>query len=280
VNEDLDATRVMRIVDHPVRMKIIELLATRGPMSWKELSLELGTGTGTLYHHLDTLEKIVTRDSSKKYVLTPMGEQVHAQLRSVPTQSPDLRTGRNVGHGSDGILSNIIAPRSLLRFMTATAPRSLVSLLVISGVVVGIALYSKIELILFAFGPSPNLIVTAAGYVASLLLVSAISYASSSLLFKQKPELLTLVSSSSLSFLPMAGLSLLLKYLVNQHALGILADRTVLTAFVALFQALSVVVLSSGTSVASGLRIEKTLIVGLILLYISMSVLFIQGRIL
>jgi hypothetical protein len=78
----------------------------------------------------------------------------------------------------------------------------------------------------------------------------------------------------------MAGLSLLPKYLVNQHALGILADRTVLTAFVALFQALSVVVLSSGTSVASGLRIEKTLIVGLILLYISMSVLFIQGRIL
>ena len=61
VNEDLDPTRVMRIVDHPVRMKIIELLATRGPMSWKDLSVELGTGTGSLYHHLDTLEKIVAR---------------------------------------------------------------------------------------------------------------------------------------------------------------------------------------------------------------------------
>ena len=270
----------MRIVDHPVRMKIIELLATRGPMSWKELSLELGTGTGTLYHHLDTLEKIVTRDSSRKYVLTQMGEQVHAQLQSVPTRSAVQHVGPDAGHESGGTLSNIIAPRSLLRFMTATPPRSLTSLVIISGLVIGISLYSKIELILFAFGPSPDQLFTAASYVASLFLVSAISYGSSSLLFKQKPELLTLVSASSLSFLPVAGLSLLLIYLVNQHALGILADRTILTAFVALFQGLSVVVLSSGTSVASGLRIEKTLIVGLILLYASMSVLFIQGRIL
>src|ERR1700674_1654732 len=87
VKEDLDPTRVMRIVDHPVRMKIIELLATRGPMSWKELSVELGTGTGSLYHHLDTVEKIVNRDQARKYALTPLGEEVYARFRSIPTEN-------------------------------------------------------------------------------------------------------------------------------------------------------------------------------------------------
>ncbi len=280
MNEDLDPTRVMRIVDHPVRMKIIALLATRGPMSWKELSVELGTGTGSLYHHLDTLEKIVSRDSSRKYVLTPLGEQVYVQFQSIPTQGQVRDTARDGSRETGGILGNIIAPRYLLRFMTATPPRSVASLLIISGLAVGISLYSGIELIVFAFGPSPALSVTTGSYVASLFGVVAISYGSSSLLFKQRPEILTLLSSSSLSFLPMVGLSLLLSYLVNQNALGVLADRTALTAFVALFQVWSVIILSSGTSIASGLRIEKTLIVGLILLYISMSVLFIQGRIL
>jgi hypothetical protein len=271
----------MRIVDHPVRMTIIELLATRGPMSWKELSVELGTGTGSLYHHLDTLEKIVARDSSRKYVLTPLGQEVYARFRSLPIRIPAHSSGRTTPQtqGSRGPLGSLLSPRTLLRFITSTPARSVTSLVLISALVLGVSSYAGIQLLLFAFGPAQSLLITLGSYLVSLFLVTGISYGAASLLFKQKPEILTLLSASSLSFLPMACLALLLNLLVKQNNLGILADRTALTALIAVFQGWSVLVLSSGTAVASGLRIEKTLIVGLILLYISMSVLFIQGRI-
>jgi predicted transcriptional regulator len=71
-DEGLDPAKVIRIINHPVRMRIIELLAVK-PMSWKELSTEVGVKTGSLYHHLDTLEKIVARDSERRYTLTRLG---------------------------------------------------------------------------------------------------------------------------------------------------------------------------------------------------------------
>src|SRR5271156_4016181 len=79
----------MRMVNHPVRMRIIELLAVK-PMSWKELSTELGVRTGSLYHHLDTLEKIVTRDPERRYTLTRLGMEIYTQLndeKKTPAQS-------------------------------------------------------------------------------------------------------------------------------------------------------------------------------------------------
>src|SRR5438105_603683 len=151
----------MRIVDHPVRMKIIELLATRGAMSWKELSLELGTGTGSLYHHLDTLEKIVARDSSRKYVLTPLGQEVYARFRSLPIRIPthtSERTTTRPQPGSGRSPGNILGPRILLRFITSTPARSLTSVVIVSALVLGISSYAGMQLVLFAFAPAASLL--------------------------------------------------------------------------------------------------------------------------
>jgi hypothetical protein len=280
MSEELDPTRVMRIIDHPLRMKIIELLATKGPMSWKDLSKELGTGTGSLYHHLDTLEKIVTRDDSKRYALTPVGKQVYRQVTTVAARDSALHSqlGRP-WHDSASVVSGVVAPRSLLLAMTSGAARSIAGLVVISAIVLVATAYSGVELIIFAFSSSPNLFVTGGSYLGSLLFVTCVSYIASWLLFNQKPEFLTLLSSSTLSFLPVAGLSVVLSYMQGTGTLGVLADRTPLTILLAVVQGWSALLLSSGASVASGLRIEKTLIIGLALLYISMSVLFVLGAV-
>jgi len=278
MSEELDPTRVMRIIDHPLRMRIIELLATKGPMSWKDLSKELGTGTGSLYHHLDTLEKIVTRDDSKRYALTPVGEQVYRQVTTVATKESAQRSQfERPSRDSASVVAEVVAPRSLLRGMTSGIVRSVLGLLVISALVVAATAYSGVELVIFTFSSSPSLLITGGSYVGSLLLVTCVSYGSSWVLFKQKPEFLTLLSSSALSFLPVAGLSTLLFYLQEIGALGALAERTPLTIVLVVIQGWSALLLSSGISVASGLRIEKTLIIGLVLLYISMSVLFVIG---
>jgi len=134
--------------------------------------------------------------------------------------------------------------------------------------------------VVFAFSPSPSLSVALGTYAGSLLLVTTTAYASSRVMFRQKPEFLTILSSSALSFVPVAGLSSLLFFLQKESALGVLvANRTALTVLLALTQTWSALLLSSGMSVASGLRIEKTLIVGLALLYVSMSVLFMFGAV-
>ena len=50
---------VFTIISHPVRVKIIELLANHGPMGFKELKKELGISTGSIYHHLSMLSDFI-----------------------------------------------------------------------------------------------------------------------------------------------------------------------------------------------------------------------------
>src|SRR2546428_12948427 len=84
MHERPETNRITKVLDHPARKRIIELLGARGAMPWKELAAELGMGTGALYYHIDTLEGIVARDSSKRYSLTKPGQEVYEYLKANP----------------------------------------------------------------------------------------------------------------------------------------------------------------------------------------------------
>jgi DNA-binding transcriptional ArsR family regulator len=285
-DEGLDPAKVMRMISHPVRMRIIELLAAK-PMSWKELSTEVGVKTGSLYHHLDTLEKIVTRDSERRYTLTRLGREIFAQLndeKKTPAQSMQGIEKAMKKKTLGGSVREVFVPRSLIVPLTSTRSRGIVSLLGISALALGLLLLSGDELVLFSFSPSSSMLVSVATYAVSLAALTVAAYVALAVAFKERGDVVTLLTSTALSFIPLclfgAALRLLEAYASPASAafpLSIFADSAVVTVMFAFFQAWGAGVVGAGMSVASGLRVEKTLVVSLVVLYATMLIILLQG---
>lgn len=75
-----DASPEVRVMGHPVRKRLIELLGEKQSVSFSELREETGLPVGTLYYHLDVLSGLVTQDGSKKYVLTKDGIKFYSEM--------------------------------------------------------------------------------------------------------------------------------------------------------------------------------------------------------
>ena len=285
-DEGLDPAKVMRIINHPVRMRIIELLAEK-PMSWKELSTEVGVRTGSLYHHLDTLEKIVTRDSERRYTLTRLGREIYSQLndeRKTPAQSMQGIEKAMKKKTLGGSVQEVFVPRSLIVPLTSTRSRGLASLVGISALALGLLLLSGDELVLFSFSPASSPLLSVATYAVSLAALTAAVYITLAVAFKEHGDVVTLLTSTALSFIPLClfGAALHLLYAAAPPAsasfpLSIFADSAAVTVMFAFFQAWGAGVIGAGMSVASGLRVEKTLVVSLVVLYATMLIILLQG---
>ncbi len=285
-DEGLDSAKVMRIINHPVRMRIIELLAER-PMSWKELSGELGVRTGSLYHHLDTLERIVARDSERRYTLTRLGREIYAQLadeRKSPAQSMQSIERVMKKRTLAGTAREVLVPRSLIVALTSTRSRAAASLACISALVVALLLLSGDQLILFSFSPSGSALLSVSTYVGSLAALAAVAYVSLAIVFKERGDAVTLLTSTAMSFLPLClfGAALHLLYAgptppSAAFPLSVFGDSAAVTVIFAFFQAWGAGVVGAGMSVASGLRVEKTLMVSLVVLYATLLIVLVQG---
>jgi len=284
--EGLDSAKVMRIVNHPVRMRIIELLAVR-PMSWKELSTELGVRTGSLYHHLDTLERIVTRDSERRYILTKLGQEIYAQLndeRKTPAQSMQGIEKAMKKRTLSGLVREVFVPRSLIVPLTSTSYRALASLTAVSALAIALLVASGDELVLFSFSPSSSPVLSVSTFAASLAVLTAAAYAALVVAFKQRGDVVTLLTSTALSFIPLCLFGAGLRFLyagappaAATFPLSVFGSSAAVTVMFAFFQAWGAGVVGAGMSVASGLRVEKTLVVSLVVLYATMLIILVQG---
>jgi DNA-binding MarR family transcriptional regulator len=277
---ELEPGRVMKIVNHPVRMRIIELLATKGPLSWKELSGDLGIRTGSLYHHIDALERIVTRDSEKKYVLTKFGREIYANISENPALASQNIEKVIKRRSPSSIIQGIFVPRSLIYVWTSTRSKAAISAVIVSALLAAALVASSEQLVLYSFSPADGVVFSAATYLGSVALVVVLAAVSLRAFFRQKSDLTILFPSVILSFLPVVLFGLLLSFLTGPESLSSLGDRSLLTVAVAFFQAWGAGILGAGMSVASGLRIEKTLMVSLVLLYATTVVVFVQGGVL
>jgi DNA-binding transcriptional ArsR family regulator len=284
--EEFDSAKIMRIVNHPVRMRIIELLAAR-PLSWKELSTQLGVRTGSLYHHLDTLERIVARDQKRRYTLTRLGQEIHSELndeKKTPAQSMKGIEKVMKKGTFGGLVREIFVPRGLIVPLTSTRSKGVVTLAVISALILGLLLVSGNELVLFSFSPTSNLLLSVSTFAVSLAALAATAYAALAVVFKERGDVVTLLTSTALSFLPLCLFGAALHVLYANAAsapagfpLSIFADTTLVTVMLAFFQAWGAGVMGAGMSVASGLRVEKTLVVSLFILYATLLLILLQG---
>lgn len=148
-----------RVVKHPVRRRIIELLGLRGSMSFTELKSEMNLAVGTLYYHLDVLDGYVVQDDERRYVLSREGRRLYEMIAS------------GGGQGARDAGRTIFIPSW---FFTALEekPSASVACFIITSIVGGVASYFSGQILLLThYGVSgfPSL-VDAAFFPASIII--------------------------------------------------------------------------------------------------------------
>ncbi|QQG48522.1 MAG: helix-turn-helix transcriptional regulator [archaeon] len=264
------AKEVSRVLEHPLRRKIIQTLGASGPLTWKELSSAIGTSTGALYHHLDVLEGLVVRDNERRYSLTGLGKEVY----SWPVNEPRSFSGSK-GSRLREVVAGILLPRAAIESASSTLVRSIFGSLIFSlAVAVGVALTgTKITIL------SVSIAQDSADSIEWFLVTVAVLFASlyfGSIVFKCRARVSPLVVSISAALVPLAGFSVI--YWLFQRAWpALLVESRSITLVLVAFQALSLGILGAGVSVATGARIEKTLLGCLALLYVGIAVMPVLG---
>ena len=269
--ETLDPKRVMRIIEHPTRRAVIEAIGKNGPMQWKGLAEQVGEKTGALYHHLDVMEKLVVRDKEGRYALTRLGVDIYDQMSRDAVLSPKMVVKileRNSGRRT---AAELFAPRVVLGRMSSNRRSWVASFALMFFPSVALLTYSKEAVWLFSAVPVSDYLTPGASLAASVIAVAGVPLVILRIGFRSRVNPGPLFVAGAMSLLPFVVFGAL------QSDLTPVLSSTSLTVVLVLLQAWMAGVVGAGASVASGLRIERTLLVSLILVYASV-VLILLGQ--
>ena len=251
------------VLRSPLRLRIIRLLGERGPLPFKELKRELGAGVGTIYYHLSIMSDLIEQDEKKRYRLNELGMRIFTALQ-------------------DGTFSGVVrAPtateRALKLFLLSPLLRT-----ACEDMRVGVPAAFFIVL-LGAFGCSQ------AKLMPVLLFYIRTSVAGALELF------LHYLGQQMLIFLACECLSILfLRRLGGEHQLlvGLSVASLPLAIFPYIYMLLpyelsyrllpffhlwSILLVCSAISLGKGVRLDRSLPIGLVLMFINMLVLAFLG---
>lgn len=259
----VDASRYYTLLRDPARRRIVELLGEEGKVGFKELRQSLGLGVGTVYYHLDMLSEFVTQDEERKYMLNDRGRFLYASLRegSLP---PALQMGDALSHrlGRWVFLSPVFS-KSARPFVLL--PIALVVLLLGAF---GSAMASVEPMLLFyrpftGLGFEAVFALFIANWIGLYLFGEVMVY----LFFKRSGGDLQLFVCIGVAALPLAVFPYLFLFL----------DYTVLQYLLFAFQVWTLLLLSGAFSFGKGIRLDKSIILSLIVVYLNTMILFLFG---
>ncbi len=271
-SDERGPAKLGRALEHPVRHRIVELLGERGPLSWKELSGDLGIGTGALYYHIDALEGIVARSEEKKYALTRQGQKVYRFILEYPSSNPDSIAGRMKPSRRTLLAREVFIPRGVVQRLALGGSAALLSSAVLGSVAVIVLILARAAPYLFYLSPSASPLWTLLGYLTTLATLVGVGTVSSLLLSRTRPAMGPLIFGGSLSIIPIAAFGVVARVFFPSGSPGVMV-----TPVLVFFQAWSALVFASALSVASASRIEVTMLVSLGLLYATLVVMTYAG---
>jgi len=259
-----DLSRYYTLLRDPARRKIIEILGTHEKVGFKELREALGLGVGTVYYHLDMLSDFITQDKQRKYRLNDRGQTLYRILKegSLP---PTLEISEAFSHrlGKWLFLSPFFAKTvKPLRFFPVS-----IAILLIGAF--GSA-YAELDSALFFYFPYSAHSFTGVmalyifNWVGLFLFAELFTY----LLYRRVGNDLQLFTCLGLAAFPMAifpYIYVVTSDVTSQYALFIL-------------QIWSVLLVSAAFCFGKGIRLDKAIVVSLIVMYLNMAILFMLGR--
>jgi DNA-binding transcriptional ArsR family regulator len=258
----------------PARRKIIELLGEQGKLGFKDLRSNLGLGVGTVYYHLDMLSDFISQDKSRKYSLNDRGQLLYRSLKDGHV-SPVLNAGSEAfGHrlGRWLFLSPVFSKMGRLNVFLPIA----VIVLIIGAF--GSALDNLEPLFFFYFSSTrgfESIVLMWLFYWVSLfLLADAIIY----VLFRRTGSDLQLFACVGVAALPLAIFPYV--YMVFPYVYRAVPATTLWLsrAVLLILQVWTLLLISSAFSFGKGLRLDRSIIVTLIILYFNIVLLILFGH--
>ena len=271
-----EASRYYTLLRDPARRKIIELLGEQGKLGFKELRSSLGLGVGTVYYHLDMLSNFIAQDKSRKYSLNDRGQLLYRTLKD-GNVSPALKVGSEaLSHrlGRWLFLSPVFAQSVHLRIFLPLA----VAVLIVGAVGSAVAKQEPVFLFYFASTKSfENVALIFLFYwVGLFLLADAMIY----ILFRRTGGDLQLFACVGMAALPLTlfpyvYVAILPYVIALVPPVSLWLPRLVLL----IFQVWTLLLISSALSFGKGLRLDRSIIVTLVILYINIIFLILLGRV-
>ena len=102
-----------------------------------------------------------------------------------------------------GSVQEVFVPRSLSSRSRRRGRGAIASLVGVSALALGLLLLSGDELVLFSFSPTSSALLSVATYAASLAALTAAAYVALAVAFKEHADVVTLLTSTALSFVPL-----------------------------------------------------------------------------
>jgi DNA-binding transcriptional ArsR family regulator len=278
--KEIDIFRIYKLLDHPIRREIIELLGERERVGFKEFTERLQINVGTLYYHFDILRGLITQDQDRKYVLTDLGKMAYQFLTSKKGQLMEIEVKEKakIARPHSRIVNNVKAvfwPSGLFLSLYQSPKRHLADIILIIAFGGWIMYEARLEpaLFFFDFGKSLLLEMAVARLLIGLLVILIVSEVMSRFFFQRSGGNLSLLIGASFSLLPLfvfPGLFLLERW--NLIPPINMPWSSVLQLF---FQVWSLCVLSCAISLSKGLKTEKAVVISLLLIYLNIGYLFI-----
>jgi hypothetical protein len=128
---------------------------------------------------------------------------------------------------------------------------------------------------LYFVHPHSSLILTFGVYFASLGAIVLVCFVTAKAIYKSNLDVVSMAAVSAFSFVPVIAASMLT--LIPQIQIFLSSSSIGYTLLLVFVQVWSSALLGAGLSVASGIRIERTLPVGLFVLYVTMVLMLLQG---
>jgi len=259
-----ETSQYYTLLRDPTRRKIVEILGEQGKIGFKELRSSLGLGVGTVYYHLDMLSDFLVQDKSRKYMLNDRGQLLYKSLKE-GTGPTALNVGEALSHrmGRWLFLSPIF-----LRTMTRLEVFLPVSAAILFLGAFGSAL-AKIEPVFFFYFPSTRTFESS--FVMFFFYWGGLFFLSDVLchvLFKRAGNDLQLLAGLGFSSLPLAIFPyfyMLLSAEVSRYVLLV-------------FQVWTLLLVSAALSFGKGLRLDRSILLSLVILYFNIVLLILLGR--
>ena len=267
-----EKSRIFGIFNHPIRGKIVGILAEKGPLTYTDLRKEMELGVGTLYYHLSILGDLVSQGRDKRYSLSELGVASNRFLKSgsenVESKIEDSKLTPLLTLSSGLPLIRILNDRPSLHLIWAAA------IVVVGGISSGLAGLTP-RLFFFLEG-NPNPLVSFGTFVVGWIALFAILGVGTRFGFNRKGGDLSLLAGTAFSYAPMTIFSLIWLGDVS-FGFGITSifDGWAARILFFILQAWSLSILVSVIKISKNLQTSRAVLLVLAIAYINATLLLV-----
>jgi hypothetical protein len=258
--------RVYNALGDPVRRHIIQILQEKGKAGFRELRDALRLTPESLFRMLNTLEGIITQDKDENYLLSDEGRSALEAVRA----GNAIETGPDVRETRPGFLTReLLFARSIFQYLNRAPFRALPLAIAIVSFGGWVSSQTNLEpLLLFYVNPPPGpsrawfLLMFPLGWLATFAAAEVLSIT----IFHRRGGELRLLNGTAFALLPLLIVPVL--SLAQFFSVARTAGYVVIVLPVIL-QAWVACLLSSCISIAKGLKMERTALVSLGIMYLN-----------